>query len=126
MILIKHEWKPMKLFKSKLFLLISSLIILILFFSLWNYDRIKFEYYVWNLSSESVSEREYYSEKIKKMGNDAVPFLIEKLDNKFIFETFYVIKNLESIIGTDKSYPIPESDQIEYWKKWWAKNKDKY
>lgn len=116
----------MKIYKSKVILSVLSLIILTLILLLWNYDKIKFEYYVWNLSSESVSEREYYSEKIKKMGNDAVPFLIEKLDNKFIFETFYVIKNLENIIGTNDNYPTPESEQIEYWKKWWSKNKDKY
>lgn len=116
----------MKFFKSKFFLSIIFLLIFASLFFFWNYDRIKFEYYVWNLSSESVSEREYYSEKIKKMGDDAVPFLIEKLDHKFIFETFYVIKNLENIIGTDDNYPTSELDQIEYWKKWWSNNKKKY
>ena|SRR3990172_10173696 len=116
----------MKSKKSRIVLSILILILISLLIFILNFNRIRFEYYAWHLSSESISEREIHAEKITKMGGTAVPLLIEKLDHRYIFETQYIINSLEKNIGTDKDYPKSQVDQIVYWKKWWSDNKQKF
>lgn len=108
----------------------NSVLIFILFIMtsliIWNYERIKFEYYIWHLSSEVVSEREEYSNRIFDMGRDAIPFLIDELDHPYIFETYYIVENLEKLVKTNKNYPTKQTDQVIYWKNWWLKNKQNF
>jgi hypothetical protein len=95
-----------------------------------NTRRLEFEYYVWNLSSESTTDREYYSAKIISMGDYVVPMLIHKLDHQFIFETDYVVLCLEQITKATVTYEVGRSDltkeMIPFWKEWWSKNRHKY
>lgn len=107
----------------KIYLILLTILIILL---LVQFERIKFEYYVWNLSSENVSERETFAAKIVKMDSMVVPLLIKKLDSRYIFETEYIIECLEKIIGIPKEYPKDIPTQTAYWKKWWTYNKQKF
>lgn len=62
-------------------------IVTIFLIILLNYKRIQFEYYTWKLSSEDYYERIEYADKIIEMKEYAVPLLIKKINNVFIFET---------------------------------------
>lgn len=84
-------------------------------------EKILFEYYVWNLSSESYDKRENNAKNIIKLSTDAVPMLLGKLDNKFIYETDYIIYCLEQITSEKGDYHTTDS-AILFWKKWGKDN----
>ena len=97
--------------------------------SIFNYNRIKFEYFVWDLSSENEIKREQAAEEIIKMGDIAIPYLINKLDKQFIFETDYVVYCLEEITHAN-TYNRDKADfykeVIPFWKQWWKVNSYKF
>ncbi len=119
----------MKRFISLRTALISIVVIGGILF-VWNVRKLQFEYYVWHLSSEAVTDREYYAAKIISMGDDAVPLLVSKLDHQFIFETDYVVFCLEQITKADVTYQLGHSsltsDIIPFWKQWWNKHQHEY
>jgi hypothetical protein len=98
------------------------ILIIVLFLSAINYPLLKFEYHIFNLSSESPSEREIHYNKIVEMGNQAVPFIMYQLDHPFIFEEFYLLNGLAKITGIDSIQNLSTEDQKKYWKNWWNKN----
>ncbi len=119
----------MPLFKKKSLIVTLTIISILIILSVLNYNRIKFEYYAWNLSSEDFNERENSAKEIIKMGDVALPFLIEKLHHRFIFETDYVVYCLEEITNAH-TYDINKAnfynEVIPFWKKWWKKESYKY
>jgi hypothetical protein len=90
---------------------------IIVFLSFVFCDRIKFEYYTFNLSSEDYIVREENAEKIVKMGkmgNIAIPMIIDKLDNPYIYETDYLVDCIGEITQIKVNHRAHDSI-INFW-----------
>lgn len=104
------------------------LLLMLLSFSVIYHKRIQFEYYVWNLSSEDPDKRDANAAKIISMGYEAVPWLIDKLDRHYIFETEYEVFCLERITRTNTYDPKTVNFYevaLPFWKKWWNENQNR-
>jgi hypothetical protein len=113
--------------KRKIVLIsILSIIIISLVYISINIKKIRFEYYIWQLSSESVSDREEGAKAIVKMGEYSIPLLIKKLDNEYVFERYYIINCLEQITGIKNTHNSNYVEAKLFWKNWWENNKQKF
>ena len=105
---------------------IIILLLILSFLTYWSSDFIKLKYYVWQLGSETVANKEKYASKIVKLGKKSIPKLISLLDKKDILDTDYILKSLEKLTGIKPPKNLDLDKQIEFWKDWWEKNKNKY
>lgn len=112
----------MKMNKRKIFIAIFTIGLVLIFLY---QNRIKFEYFAWNLSSENYYTREESIKKIIAMGNVAIPFIINRLDHPYIFETDYLIKVLEKNEKVKFDYKN-QKEAIIFWKKWWKLNSSNF
>jgi len=116
--------------KRRAIVLILAILVIALALILGYQRRIQFEFYSWDLSSQSLATREMSATSIIQMGNYAVPILIGKLDHPYIFETAYDVYCLEEITKAELTYDRGhfdmEREAIPFWKDWWKKNEQRF
>jgi len=89
------------------------------------YNYLKFQYYVWDFSSEDLLKRERAEKKVIQMGVTAIPFLIDELSHPYIFESYHISNCLKKITR-DTNTALIDADHKRYWKTWWIKNSNRY
>lgn len=98
-----------------------SILLVIVSIVYLSYDRMRFEYYVWNLTDEEYIIREENVGKIVEMGNCAIPMIISKMKKPFMFETYYLSRCMNKITNQDKNFSTEDST-IKYWLNWAKEN----